>query len=125
MIDGWWVSPTPQISDAEIDAFSLSLSAISTISTVAAASVAGLSILVALFALIGWAVVVRNARAKASTVAESKFKNYIGSPEFNKLVDQKIAARVKDRQRILRVTQDQGIDDADPFPPPKQRPTEG
>lgn len=111
----WWVAATVDAPSSQ-DAVNLAVSAVSTISTVAAFVMATLGLLVALFALVGWAVIAKGARNKAAEIAENHSRNYISSPEFAKLLEQLVATEVAARARSSQVSASADPDDTDPFP---------
>lgn len=99
-----------------IEAMNTAMGAVSTIAALAGFSVAALTLMVAVFALLGWAALAKMARTKAATVANTAVNAYIKSPQFARMLERKVAREVAMRMRTEQIAENTDPDDADPFP---------
>lgn len=105
--------------EAAQQAFQLAVSSISTVSSIASWTLTALGVLVAVIAIFGFAIIVKAARYQARAVANEVVTHYLSSDAFSRMLEQKVAESLAERDRSM-VAKDDNVDDADPFPAPQE-----
>lgn len=102
--------------EAARQAFDLAVSSISTVSSVASWTITALGVVAALVAIFGWVAIDKGAKRVVNQVAS----HYLSSDKFSKMLEQKVAEAVAQRERSMVAIEDDTTDDDDPFPAPKE-----